>query len=637
MSKAQLAIIAVLLEGRSKSEVAREYESLGNVSSKLVKHYQVGGAAAFTMRSRRPRNNRRAVDIEVEDRIVRLRKQQLTRRGLDAGAETIATHRPPSPKFHGIALFARLLRYAAFFVATVGGGRVASLSDGRRLSLVEHSRVIAPWLFLVVTAAAAAAAVFVSPVFLVIPIALLPVVATWARPKSIWPFVPLTTIVISPSLFLVNGELFRYGDSVQKAIVLIGGLCFALALGLRWSWLGAAAVAAVGLASLASVLNIGGRVEVNSEVLARATVGYCVPFLFFFMNWRRLNLQRGLEYLAVLPSVCLMAGVVLQIAGVKGLPNRTPLPGIYQIDDGVPRLQGALIPAHLALLALVGLISALCLAASPNAGRGYRIHLWVGLNFVILMATVTRADAAVGIALIVTYVVQALRPMRMRPSRPRRTTWLIAAIAVVGCAVAVPALIRRTIGSSYEATFNTSGRKNVWEFFQGFVAENPLTGKGLGFSSIAVKRYLSDYVSESFAQTFRAPHNEYLRFSVEGGIFFALAIVLVIVSAFVIAARAQSGAVRVLVAVFALGTMALSFVDNTFETVQFSVPVVVLLSLLAAHPSSRKDLLGKHHAKARDRGNNDSFLEPETDRAPGSDVSTDSPSRCLRRMDTPNR
>jgi O-antigen ligase len=214
---------------------------------------------------------------------------------------------------------------------------------------------------------------------------------------------------------------------------------------------------------------------------------------------------------------------------------------------------------------------------------------------------------------------------------------LIAAIAVVGCAVAVPALIRRTIGSSYEATFNTSGRKNVWEFFQGFVAENPLTGKGLGFSSIAVKRYLSDYVSESFAQTFRAPHNEYLRFSVEGGIFFALAIVLVIVSAFVIAARAQSGAVRVLVAVFALGTMALSFVDNTFETVQFSVPVVVLLSLLAAHPSSRKDLLGKHHAKARDRGNNDSFLEPETDRAPGSDVSTDSPSRCLRRMDTPNR
>jgi hypothetical protein len=102
MSKAQLAITAVVLEGRSKSEVAREYESLGNVSSKLVKHYQVGGAAAFTMRSRRPRNNRRAVDIEVEDRIVRLRKQQLTRRGLDAGAETIATHRPPNPKFHGI-------------------------------------------------------------------------------------------------------------------------------------------------------------------------------------------------------------------------------------------------------------------------------------------------------------------------------------------------------------------------------------------------------------------------------------------------------------------------------------------------------------------------------------------------------
>jgi hypothetical protein len=506
---------------------------------------------------------------------------------------------------------------------TVGDASGIS-GDDRRSSLLRQKRTIAAGILLIVTAAAAVAGVVASPLFLVVPIAVLPVVATWAYPRSFWPLVPLTTIVISPSLFLVDGEPFQYGDSVQKAIVLLGGVCLALALGLSWSWLGAVAVAVVGLACLASVLNIGGRVEVDSETLARATVSYCLPFLFFFINWRRLNLRTGLEYVAILPSVCLIAGVILQVAGVKGLPNRAPLPGIYQIDDGVPRLQGASIPPQLAMLALVGLAAALCLAASPNAGRRFRIHLWVALNIVILMATVTRAEVAVGLALVVTYIVYALVPNRVQTSHARRTTWLITAIAVAGCAIAAPALIRRTIGSSWEATFNTSGRKFVWEFFQGFVAEDPLTGKGLGFSTVAVKLYLSDYVSESFRQTFRAPHNEYLRFLVEGGIFFALGLLLVIISAFVIAARAQRGEIRTLVVVFALGTMALSFVDNTFATVQFSVLLVTLLGLLAAHPSTRRDSPGKHRANKRFRGNNDSLREVETNPISGSRASKDS-------------
>jgi hypothetical protein len=108
---------------------------------------------------------------------------------------------------------------------------------------------------------------------------------------------------------------------------------------------------------------------------------------------------------------------------------------------------------------------------------------------------------------------------------------------------------------------------------------------------------------------------------VDGGIFFALGLFLVIVSAFVIAARAQSGGIIALVVVFALGTMALSYVDNTFSTVQFSVPLVILLGLLAAHPSSGRKLGGKHRANARDRGD-DSFLETKSDPAPGDGAPT---------------
>jgi transposase len=91
MSMARLVITAVTVEGRSKSEVARDYGVSRVWVQKLVRRYQREGPAAFEPRSRRPHSNPRAVDLEVEDHIVRLRKT-LTKKGVDAGAETIAAH-----------------------------------------------------------------------------------------------------------------------------------------------------------------------------------------------------------------------------------------------------------------------------------------------------------------------------------------------------------------------------------------------------------------------------------------------------------------------------------------------------------------------------------------------------------------
>jgi transposase len=91
MSLARLVITAVTVEGRSKSEVARNYGVSRVWVQKLVHRYQREGPAAFQRRSRRPHSNPRAVDLEIQDQIVRLRKT-LTKRGLDAGAETIAAH-----------------------------------------------------------------------------------------------------------------------------------------------------------------------------------------------------------------------------------------------------------------------------------------------------------------------------------------------------------------------------------------------------------------------------------------------------------------------------------------------------------------------------------------------------------------
>jgi transposase InsO family protein len=91
MSKARLIITAVVLEGRSKSEVARDYDVSRYWVQQLVARYLAEGEAAYQPRSRRPHTSPQAVCPDVEDQIVRLRKD-LTRQGLDAGADTIRTH-----------------------------------------------------------------------------------------------------------------------------------------------------------------------------------------------------------------------------------------------------------------------------------------------------------------------------------------------------------------------------------------------------------------------------------------------------------------------------------------------------------------------------------------------------------------
>jgi transposase len=91
MSLARLVITAVTVEGRTKSAVARDYGITRFWVQTLVKRFHAEGEAAFQPQSRRPHSNPRAVSLDVEDQILRLRKQ-LSKNGLDAGAETIAVH-----------------------------------------------------------------------------------------------------------------------------------------------------------------------------------------------------------------------------------------------------------------------------------------------------------------------------------------------------------------------------------------------------------------------------------------------------------------------------------------------------------------------------------------------------------------
>ena len=91
MSMARVVVAAVVVEGRSKASVAREYGVARSWVQELVRRFEAEGEAGLEPRSRRPRSSPSRTPDAVEDAIVRWRKH-LAGQGLDAGAETIAVH-----------------------------------------------------------------------------------------------------------------------------------------------------------------------------------------------------------------------------------------------------------------------------------------------------------------------------------------------------------------------------------------------------------------------------------------------------------------------------------------------------------------------------------------------------------------
>jgi transposase-like protein len=87
----QLVVTAVLVEGRSKSEVARDYGVSRRWVITLVQRFLADGDAGLVPRSRRPQHSPGRTPQQVEDEIIALRKD-LDRSGHEAGAATIAAH-----------------------------------------------------------------------------------------------------------------------------------------------------------------------------------------------------------------------------------------------------------------------------------------------------------------------------------------------------------------------------------------------------------------------------------------------------------------------------------------------------------------------------------------------------------------
>jgi transposase len=91
MGMPQLVVTAVLVEGRSKSEVACEYGVSRRWVITLVQRYLAEGDAGLAPRSRRPLTGPQRTTQKLEDEVIAIRKD-LDKNGHEAGAATIAFH-----------------------------------------------------------------------------------------------------------------------------------------------------------------------------------------------------------------------------------------------------------------------------------------------------------------------------------------------------------------------------------------------------------------------------------------------------------------------------------------------------------------------------------------------------------------
>src|ERR1700720_3226154 len=91
MALGRYVVDAVLVGGRSPTELARSHGISRSRIYQLIARYREGGYEALEPRSRRPRSCKHGTPPGVVEAIVELR-ERLGREGHDCGAETIAYH-----------------------------------------------------------------------------------------------------------------------------------------------------------------------------------------------------------------------------------------------------------------------------------------------------------------------------------------------------------------------------------------------------------------------------------------------------------------------------------------------------------------------------------------------------------------
>ncbi|MNE28147.1 O-Antigen ligase [compost metagenome] len=265
----------------------------------------------------------------------------------------------------------------------------------------------------------------------------------------------------------------------------------------------------------------------------------------------------------MLPLVSVMAGVLLQVAHMHAF---------LDIEfTGAVRIQGANIPAHLAMLAFMGVgISFIEIKRSPQHIRYFYIML--ALNFLILIGTGTRGPILALVLMILYYFYDISR--QYLKGKTQYLIPLMCSVMLIFSAVYLQLdnIKKRSFERTTETGVDLSGRAEAWEYFLNKAADSPWSGRGLGAVTVANDGTLY--------KGFVVPHNEYIRFYFDGGYIGAILLLLSLLALFLLVYRALAPPVKPYYLLFIAAFLIYSFSDNTLSTVQSIIPFCWYLNCL---------------------------------------------------------
>lgn len=381
-----------------------------------------------------------------------------------------------------------------------------------------------------------------------------------SRPELISYFVLLTTAISIN--FLYSGSMFGIEIlSLYKLVILMLLVPCILVNGLKFR-LSPPLWAMVGLVFITFGLSIW-LPEMSSSIAVKAFIGLSLPFVFLLINWKKEVAERQIRIITLLPLVSVLAGILLQIAHMHSF--------LAVEFTGAVRIQGANIPAHLAMLAFMGVaVSFIEIKRNPNHSRFF--YTMLALNFLILIGTGTRGPL-LALILMVLYYFYDISRLYLKG----KTQYLIPLVCSVFLIVAavflqLDNLKKRSFERTTDTAVDLSGRTEAWEYFLAKAADSPLAGRGLGAVTVAN--------DGSLYKGFVVPHNEYIRFYFDGGYIGAILLLISLLAVFLLVYRALAPPVKPYYLLFIAAFLIYSFSDNTLSTVQSIIPFCWYLNCL---------------------------------------------------------
>lgn len=289
----------------------------------------------------------------------------------------------------------------------------------------------------------------------------------------------------------------------------------------------------------------------------RALNNVIVPFFLLSIIPNENDRDSLLHILAWAPVVSVAAGIIYQLTG------RSTLFGSDNLNGG-ERLQGSLIPAFLGGVALTGALASLILMrCRDNRFLGLAIG-----DLLILLMTAARTPIVLAIAICGYFFFFETHIARIKK---------VAAFALllVGGA-AFLATIGHVIAERFSSG-NMSGRDVLWRYLYTVIDRYWDFGVGLGHVGFTVPHAVSILVGGIVA-----PHNEFIRLSVELGIVGA-SCYFVIYALIVLNVWSRAHAGGALVLLTGVGFLLLCYTDNAFLTPTY-YPILFAASFWALCP-----------------------------------------------------